>query len=132
MFNLKFIKYIAAATAMLAAFYFTYSQGYKSGENNQVIICNEKVNNINNAYELAKQNAMQDAKKARQQAVNSAKEYWQKNAEQKIVTQTIEKEVIKYVKAESNSDDVCVLNDDFVRVWNAAAKGANTASAGKY
>ena len=131
MFNIKFIKYIAAIAAILGAFYFTYNQGYKSGENNQIIICNEKVNNINNAYELAKQNALQDAKKAQQQAVNNAKEYWQKNAEQKIVTQTIEKEVIKYVKTESNSDDVCVLNTDFVRVWNAAAKGANTASAGK-
>lgn len=131
MFNLKFIKYIAAIATILAAFYLTYNQGYKSGENNQIIICNEKVNNINSAYELAKQKALQDEKKARQQAVNNAKEYWQKNAEQKMVTQTIEKEVIKYVKAESNSDDVCVLNDDFVRVWNTAAKGANTASAGK-
>lgn len=131
MFNLKLIKYIAAITAILAAFYFTYKQGYKSGENSQIVICNEKVNNINSAYEIAKQNSLQNAKKARQQAVNKAKEYWQKNVEQKIVTQTVEKEVIKYVKAESNSDDVCVLDADFLRIWNTSAKGANTAGTSK-
>lgn len=128
MFNLNFIKYIAAIAALLGLVFFAYKQGYKSGENNQSVICNEKINNLNAGYELAKQKTLEDAKKAQQQAVNNAKEYWQKNTEQKIVTQTIEKEVIKYVKAESNSDNVCVLNADFLRVWNAAAKGVNTAA----
>lgn len=131
MYNLKFIKYIAAATAMIAAFYFTYSQGYKSGENSQAVICNEKLNSINNAYELAKQNSLQDAKKAQQQAVNNAKKYWKKNTEQRVITQTIEKEVIKYVEIESNNNNVCVLDADFLRIWNSAAKGVSAKSNGE-
>lgn len=119
------LKYIAIFFALAATFYFTYNLGYNSGESNQAVICNKKINAINKVHSNALNKELLKAEQQHAKAITAAKEYWKKNSKQKIVTQTIEKEVIKYVETESHSNSTCKLNDDFLRLWNAAATGSD-------
>ena len=61
-------------------------------------------------YETALQNKVDKVEEVAQVAVN----------EQVVVTKYVTKEVIKYVK---NNTDVCELNDDWVRIHNTASAG---------
>lgn len=119
------LKYIAIFFALAATFYFIYNLGFSSGESSQAVICNTKINDINNAHNNALNKELLKAEQQQAKAVTAAKQYWQKNAKQKTVTKTIEKEVVKYVKTESNSNSTCKLDDNFLRLWNAAAAGSD-------
>lgn len=117
---IRFLPYIAAASIAIGVAYFIYNTGYKSGKDAAKLKCKERVESIEKSMKTALNAANDKYDKRVIDAENRAREYWKSRQKIEIVTQEIEKEVIKYVKSETANDNSCELDADFLRLWNAA------------
>lgn len=117
---IRFLPYIAAASIAIGGAYLIYNSGYENGENAATLECNERIESIEESMKTALNAANEKYDKRVIDAENRAREYWKSRQKIEIVTQEIEKEVIKYVKSETDNDNSCELDADFLRIWNAA------------
>lgn len=117
---IRFLPYIAAASITIGGAYLIYNAGYEIGENAASLKCSERVESIEESMKAALNAANEKYDKRVIDAENRAREYWKSRQKIEIVTQEIEKEVIKYVKSETANDNSCELDADFLRIWNAA------------
>ena len=124
MINIRFAIYAAAVLAVLGVICAAYSKGYSSGLNEANAACFEREEAAREKYEAALQTE-RDAQAGREAAaISQARKFWEDSQEQEVITETIEKEVIKYVTR--YRDSKCQLDADFLRIWNAA--NANSVS----
>lgn len=117
---IRFLPYIVAASIAVGGAYLIYDAGYESGGNAATLKCNARVESIEESMKTALTAANDKYDKRVIDAENRAREYWKSRQKIEIVTQEIEKEVIKYVKSETANDNSCELDADFLRIWNAA------------
>lgn len=117
---IRFLPYIAAASIAIGGAYFIYNAGYESGENAATLKYNARIEAIEKSMKVALNTANEEYDKRVIDAENRARKYWKSRQKIEIVTQEIEKEVIKYVKSETANDNSCELDADFLRIWNAA------------
>lgn len=128
---IRFLPYIFAASLAVGGAYFIYNAGYNSGDNAATLKCNERVESIEKAMKTALIETNNKYEKRVADTEIRAREYWKSRQKVEIVTQEIEKEVIKYVKSETASNNHCELNADFLRIWNAANSNGSRVEAGK-
>lgn len=117
---IRFLPYIVAVSIAVGGAYFIYNTGYESGENAATLRCNARVESIEESMKTALNAANEKYDKRVIDAEKRAREYWKSRQKIEIVTQEIEKEVIKYVKSETANDNSCELDANFLRIWNAA------------
>ena len=117
---IRFLPYIVAASIAVGGAYLIYNTGYESGENAATLKCSERIESIEKSMKAALNAANDKYDKRVVDAENRAREYWKSRQKIEIVTQEIEKEVIKYVKSETANDNSCELDADFLRIWNTA------------
>lgn len=117
---IRFLPYIAAASIAIGGTYLIYNTGYESGANAAKLECRERINSIEKSMKDALNTANEKYDQRVIDAEKRAREYWKSRQKIEIVTQEIEKEVIKYVKSETANDNSCELDADFLRIWNTA------------
>lgn len=117
---IRFLPYIAAASIAIGGAYLIYNAGYESGENAAKLECDARIELIEESMKAALNAANEKYDKRVIDAENRAREYWKSRQKIEIVTQEIEKEVIKYVKSETANDNYCDLDANFLRIWNSA------------
>lgn len=106
------LVFMALATAYFQVEKKGYNQGYTVAENKYLL---EKEQAVNAAV-----NAVNEKNELNNQV---SKEYWEKKLAQQPKIQTVEKRIIEYV--ESNSNDVCMLDDDELLILTELTNIAN-------
>lgn len=117
---IRLLPWLLGGVSVMGAYWYAYDNGYDSASAK----CNERIESINQAHDDALEVARKEQAQRERNAVERAKQYWEDNQKQEVVTKTIEKEVIKYVEREANDTNTCEFNADFVRIWNAANTGS--------
>jgi hypothetical protein len=120
--------FIALVSAIGGAIWLTYEKGYSAGEAAEAVKCDKRVNDIREEYKQAQRDAQEEYERKKEQAVSAEREYWKENQETEVRYETIEKEVIRYVERGGNAD--CRVDDEFMRIWNAANANRDRAEAG--
>lgn len=116
----SWIKYVVVVGVVLGALWWVYNEGKTVGRADAAQECREAREADRKQHEAALADAKSRYADQVKRAEAEAWEYWQGKQEREVVTETIEKEVIKYVERESNNDNACQLDADFLRIWNAA------------
>lgn len=117
---LRLAPYAALVAVLAFAGYKLWSTAYEYGSLAAKEQCETRVDTILQSHQEALQRAQAKYAKQQAEAVQEVTRYWEENQRIETVTQTIEKEVIRYVRQEAASDNVCEFDDDFLRIWNAA------------
>ena len=116
--NITTVKYIGLILVVSFGIWFTYEKGYDAGEASQAIKCQSAIDDI----KQSQKNALDAAEKQYEQkisnAVSSERKYWKEHQKTEVKYETIEKEVVRYIKRDNASN--CRVDDNFMRIWNAA------------
>lgn len=118
---------IALMSFVAGAIWFTYEKGVSAGEAQEAAECQKRIDTIKNNYKSALDDAQKEYERKKEQAVQAERDYWKENQETEVRYETIEKEVVRYVERGGNAD--CRVDDEFMRIWNAANANRGRAEA---
>lgn len=121
----KLFGAVAAVAVLLAAAWAIYDAGHDAGAAEQLAECEQRFAEVRAEHEQALTRARNTYEQLRRDAVESERQYWQKQKQSEVRYETIEKEVIRYVQRDDASQ--CRADDDFMRIWRAANTNGYTA-----
>lgn len=125
--NARLLGAVALSAALLAAAWAIYAAGHTAGEDSATRACTERLAKIEAQHSTALQQAEQRYNTLTEEAVAAEREYWEQKQKTRVIYETIEKEVVRYIESDDNS--TCKPDADFLRIWRNANANRNTAEA---